>query len=123
MHLVQIDIVRLQPPQAAFNGLEEMMARRADIVGFLPERKPALVEIITRSRRPWIALPRISSVVLLKYASAVSNMFSRVQRNIHQPRCFRHAARPRCLEIVAVPVPRLSAGTVNPERPSCLIRY
>ena len=63
VQLIEVDVVGAQPPQARLDRPDQVIARRADVVGPGPKRKVPLVEMITWSRRPLIAWPRISSAM------------------------------------------------------------
>ena len=61
MHLVQVDAVSAQPPQAGLTFADQVVARQPGVVGPLPIGMRALVATSTWSRRPSKTFPRISS--------------------------------------------------------------
>jgi hypothetical protein len=120
VHLVEIDVVGPEPPQACFTGGDDPIS-----FGPGPVRKVPFVEISTLSRRPSIARPSTSSARPAEYTSALSNMTTpaSIATSISRlaplasvsPQCLKNSVPPP-----NVPVPRLRTGTCNPDRPSCL---
>ena len=103
-----------------------VMWKRDDPTSFGPSplRKVPLVEISTRSRRPAIARPRISSDCPCEYTSALSNIATPASRHTSTrrvasltslaPQGLKKSVRPP-----NVPVPKVRIGTFSPELPSC----
>src|SRR5262245_53026894 len=103
-----------------------MMWKRDEPTSFGPSplRKVPLVEISTRSRRPAIARPRISSDCPCEYTSALSNMVTPASRQMSTIRVasltsFAPHGLKKSVWPPNVPVPKVRTGTFNPELPSC----
>src|SRR3569623_3216002 len=86
--------------------------------------KVALVDTSIFSRRPATALPRISSESPREYTSAVAKKVMPTSRHMSTMRlAWATSVLPHLLKNSPlppkVPVPKLSTGTLRPERPSC----
>ena len=61
VHLIEVDVVGLEPPQARLAGPHDMQARGSDIVRAVVHPVENLVAMTALSRRPTSAAPSFSS--------------------------------------------------------------
>src|SRR5882724_1999496 len=125
VQLEEVDIVRPESAQAPLAGLQQMMTRGADVVGSFSRAK-------SRLRRDDHAIAaagdRLAQNLLgqtVRIDIGRSNMLRPASRQISTRRVapltsVSPHARKKSLPPPNVPVPRLNAGTFNPDPPSSL---